>query len=285
MRFVRLAYIEKSTPIIDRLYYAWCAVFIVRIWSASLEKADLHDLKQTVSSLFPSKSTESISKRNLFITMSTLFSLEINAHSLTYLLPLVAEKQVTDETVQVIFNSQVCESYFRSARSMSSAFSSIVNFTVNEFLRRASKLSTLEEIKFTSGLKLNNLIFPKHHKLWKHASSSVFTPKTPLITEKIIEDTVFSAYIEASQILSDCNLSILNPFETMISFDEVNRLAYQKLARSRQKVSDTQSFQWSNDSKNQTKMMMMMMKMKMINRINLMFNLLIMMMQAVKTHQ
>ena len=84
MRFVRLAYIEKSTPIIDRLYYAWCAVFIVRIWSASLEKADLHDLEQTVSSLFPSKSMESISKRNLFITMSTLFSWEINAHSLTY---------------------------------------------------------------------------------------------------------------------------------------------------------------------------------------------------------
>ena len=131
---------------------------------------------------------------------------------------------------------------------MSSAFSSIVNFTVNEFLHRASKLSTLEEIKFASGLKLNNLIFPKHHKLWKHASSSVFTPKTLLVTEKIIEDTVFSAYKEASQILSDCNLSILNPFETMISFDDVNRLAYKKLARSRQNVSDTHSFQWSNDS-------------------------------------
>jgi hypothetical protein len=248
MRFVRLAYIEKSTDIIDRLYYAWCAVFITRIWSASLEKADLQDIKQTVSSLLPSKSMKSISKRNLFITVQTLFSLELNAHSLTYLLLLVAEKKVTEEALQVIFNSQVCESYFRAARSMSGAFSSVVNFSVNEFLHRASKLSVLQDIKCASELNLNNLIFPKHHKLWRRTSPSFFTSTTSSITEKIIEDTVFSAYIEASQILTDCNLSILNPFDKMISFDEVNRLAFQKLARSKQKMSNTQSFQWSNDN-------------------------------------
>jgi hypothetical protein len=248
MRFVRLAYIEKSTDIIDRLYYAWCAVFIIRIWSASLEKADPHDVEQTVSNLLPSKSMKSFSKRNLFITVQTLFSLEINAHSLTYLLLLVAEKKVTNEALQVIFNSQICESYFRAARSMSGAFSSVVNFSVNEFLHRASKLSVLQDIKCASELNLNNLIFPKHHKLWRRTSPSFFTSTTSSITEKIIEDTVFSAYIEASQILTGCNLSILNPFDNMISFDEVNRLAFQKLARSKQKMSNTQSFQWSNDN-------------------------------------
>ena len=45
------------------------------------------------------------------------------------------------------------------------------------------------------------------------------------ITEKIIEDAVYSAYIEASQILTGCNMSILDPFDEIISFDEVNRLA------------------------------------------------------------
>jgi hypothetical protein len=248
MRFVRLAYIEKSTDIIDRLYYAWCAVFIARIWSASLEKADLHDLEQEVLDLLPSKSTKSISKRNLFITIQSLFSLEINAHSLTYLIILVAEKKITNEALQVIFNSQICESYFRAARSMSGAFSSVVNFSVNEFLHRTSKLSVLQDIKFTSELNLNSLIFPKHHKLWRRTSPSFFTSTTSSITEKIIEDTVFSAYIEASQILTGCNLSILNPLAQMISFDEVNHLAFQKLARSKQKMSNTQSFQWSNDN-------------------------------------
>lgn len=96
---------EKSTCTIDHLYYAWCAVFIIRIWSASLEKADLYNLQQTVSNLLPSNFMKSISKRKLFVTMQTLFSLEINAHSLTYPLVLVAENKVTDEALQVIFNS------------------------------------------------------------------------------------------------------------------------------------------------------------------------------------
>lgn len=248
MRFVRLAYIEKSTCIIDRLYYAWCSVFITRIWSASLEKANLHDLEQVVSNLLPSKSMKSISKRNLFVTMQTLFSLEINAHSLTYLLLLVAEKKVSDEALQVIFNSQICENYFRAARSMSGVFSSVVNFTVNEFLHRVSKLSALQDIKCASELNLNDLIFPKHHKLWRRASPSFFTSTTSSITEKSIEDTVISAFIKATQVLTDCNLSILNPFDEMISFDEVNRLAFQRLARSKQKMSNTQSFQSSNDN-------------------------------------
>jgi len=248
MRFVRLAYIEKTTSIIDRLYYAWCAVFTIRIWSASLEKASVGDIQQTRSSRFPSKSFNSISKRNLFISMPTLFSLELNAHSITYLLVLVAEKQVTKEALQVIFNSQICESYFRSARSMSGAFSSVVNFTVNEFLHRASKLSALQEIKFAAEQNLNNLVFPKHHKLWKRTSPSSFTFPTSTITEKTIEDVIFSAYLEANQILSECNLSILNPFDQMISFDEVNRLAFDKLARSQTKTSNTQSFQWSSGS-------------------------------------
>lgn len=198
--------------------------------------------------LFPSKSTNFNSKRNFFITMSTLFSLEINAHSLTYLLVLIAEKQITEEALQVIFNSQICESYFRGARSMSGVFSSVVNFTVNEFLARAAKLSILEQIKFASRLKMNNLVFPTHHKLWQQTSSSGFTSGASIITEKIIEDTVFSAYIEASQILSSCNLLILNPFDQMISFDEVNHLQFQKLTRSQQKMSNNQSFQWSNST-------------------------------------
>lgn len=128
--------------------------------------------------------------RNLFITMQTLFSLEINAHSVTFLPLLVVEKQVTEEALQVaLFNSQICESYFRAARSISGAFSSVVNFSVNEFVHRASKLSVLQDIKCASELNLNNLTFPKHHKSWRQTNQSSFTSTISPITEKIIEDT------------------------------------------------------------------------------------------------
>lgn len=247
MRFVRLAYVDKSTDIIDRLYYAWCAVFTVRIWWASLEKANQPVIEQKLSILSPSMSVKSTSKRNLFITTQGLFSLEINAHSLTYLLLLFSEKKITEEAFQTIFNSQICESYFRTARSMSGPFSSVVNFSVKEFLHRASKLSTLEDIKHTSELNLNNLTFPKHHKLWKPTSSSLFAFTASSITEKSIEDIVCSAYIAATQILTNCDLSILDPSDEMISFDEVNRLAFEKLARSKRNMSTSQSFQWSQE--------------------------------------
>ena len=248
MRFVRLAFIEKNTGVIDRLYFAWCAVFIVRIWSVSLEKASSSDIQETLSTIYPSKSFNAISKRNLFISVSTLFSLELNVHSLTYLLVLVAEKQITDEALQVIFNSQICESYFRSSRSVSGVFSSVVNFTVNDFLHRASKLSALQEIKSSSEQKLNNLAFPKHHKLWKKTNSSGFTSPTSIITEETIEDTISSAYFEASRILRECDLTILTSDDQMISFDEVNRMAFDRLVRSQTKTSNTQSFQWGSQT-------------------------------------
>lgn len=214
-----------------------------------MEKTKLHDLQEIASRELPRQSMTSIPKRNLFITMQSLFSLEINAHSLTFLLLLVVENQVTEEAVQVaLFNSQICENYFRAARSMSGAFSSVVNFSVNEFIHRATKLDVLQDIRCASELNLNNLKFPQHHKSWRQTNqSSLTSTTTTIITEKLIEDTVFSAYIEATQILTGCNMPILDPLGDMISFDEVNRLAFQKLASSRLKPPRTRSSEVSHD--------------------------------------
>ncbi|CAF1300907.1 unnamed protein product [Rotaria sp. Silwood1] len=70
---------------------------------------------------------------------------------------------------------------------------------------------------------------------------------TTTITEQIIEETVYSAYLEASQILSGCNLSILNPNGKYISFEEVNRLAHQKLTRSQCKTFSKRENQSNSD--------------------------------------
>ena len=182
--------------------------------------------------------------------MPALFSIEINAHSLTYLLLLASERKNTDETLQLtLFNSQICEGYFRTARSMSGSFSTVVNFSVHEFLQRASKLSLLQDIKFASDLNLNNLVFPRHHKVWSRANLPSLASSAPLLTEKAIEETVFRAYLEASRILASCNLSILDPTDQMISFDEVNFLASKKLGASKMKRASNQSFDWSSQNR------------------------------------
>ncbi|CAF1547386.1 unnamed protein product [Adineta ricciae] len=71
------------------------------------------------------------------------------------------------------------------------------------------------------------------------------------ITENLIEETVYSAYVQASQIHSGCNLSILNPNGKIISFDEVNRLAHQKLTRSQCKTFSHKSDQSIHDKQDQ----------------------------------
>ncbi|CAM4783358.1 unnamed protein product [Rotaria magnacalcarata] len=234
IQFIRFAYVDKSPNIIDRLYYAWCAVFIVRMWSAWIESTRIADLKEKISQLFLADSNSITSKSKLFITIPALFSIELNAHSLTYLAVLVADQQITEEALNIsLFNSQMCEATFRAARSMSGPFSSVVNFSIHEFLQRVEKLAVLQRIKCSSDSNENSIVFPKHHKQHRQTFSSLSTSvMTTPITEKLLEDTVFSAFINASEILSKCKLSILDLDGKMISFEEVNQLAFKKLARS-----------------------------------------------------
>ncbi|CAF5224101.1 unnamed protein product, partial [Rotaria magnacalcarata] len=60
---------------------------------------------------------------------------------------------------------------------------------------------------------------------------------TITITEELLEKTVFNAYVQAKEILSGCEFSILDSSEELISFDEVNRIAYKKLTKSKCKIS------------------------------------------------
>ena len=159
--------------------------------------------------------------------------MEINSHSLTYLPVLVEEKKITEEALNVsLFNSQICESTFRAARSMSGSFSSVVNFSVNKFLQRVEKLGILRSIQWSSDTNVNNIIFPKHHKHSQKTFSTGSTSKTAIaatttvITEELLEEIAFKTYLHAEEILSNCGIPFLNPNRNMMSFEEVNRLAH-----------------------------------------------------------
>ncbi|CAF1557101.1 unnamed protein product [Adineta ricciae] len=58
-----------------------------------------------------------------------------------------------------LFNSQICEQTFRAARSMSGPFSSVVNFSIYEFLHRVEKLAALQAIKSSSDSNNNNRVY------------------------------------------------------------------------------------------------------------------------------
>jgi len=104
---------------------------------------------------------------------------DLPAHRLTYLILLVLEEKLPIETLQIfLFNSQTCESIFRSTRAMSGAFSSMVNFSVVQFLNRTQKLSVLYAIESESEnnswpIDSTPLLFPKHHEEGSKSALSV----------------------------------------------------------------------------------------------------------------
>ena len=167
LRSIIIAYNDKETTPIHRLYHAWFSVFSSRwwyAWIANMRKVDLDDILHELSGIKNSRKSE---KHQFFITNNTYYCIEINAHQLMYIALLVTEKKLPPEAMNIyLFNSQTCEGMFRSARSMSGTFSSVVNFTVQEFLNRTQKISLLSKIKTESEFFSMNsaLVFPKHYK-------------------------------------------------------------------------------------------------------------------------
>jgi len=205
LRSIMLAYMEYNTPIIDRIYHSWFAVFFCRIWQTWLQIIDKKDLIGYYSEE---------EKNNLFITVPAHFSIEINAHTLLGICLLVRQHDLPESALQIWnYHSQSCESTFRLTRSMSGAFSSVVNFTIEQFLKRAGKLSVLTDIesKSASGQLDCPLQFTKHHKRRrKNAASerSVSNSSVDILTNDNIEKTICRAFDDAYKLLSKLDVNI-----------------------------------------------------------------------------
>ncbi|CAF4729851.1 unnamed protein product [Rotaria sp. Silwood2] len=198
LRSIILAYIERSTSTIDRIYHSWITVFICRLWWVWLQLTDVEN--------FSTKYKDN--KNNyFFITKAAYHSIEINAHTLLSVVLLVCQHDLPESALSISsFNSQTCENIFRLTRSMSGTFSSNVNFTVAQFLRRAGKLSVLQEIERQNEQEESecSLQFPKHHKRrlrkTEHANDHLQTNN--ILTQNNIEKTIYRAYDDAYKLLS-----------------------------------------------------------------------------------
>lgn len=204
LRSIVVAYVEHDTSIIDRIYHSWLAVFLCRIWQTWLCTSGEDDILECCSGK---------SKADLFITGPAHFSIELNAHSLLAICLLVYQRDLPESALLIsYYHSQSCESTFRLTRSMSGAFSSVVNFTTEQFLKRVGKLSVLAEIesKSESGHLDCPLQFPKHHKRRRKDSTS----KKPIenfsinhLTHDNIKATILQAFDDAYHLLSELNVN------------------------------------------------------------------------------
>ncbi|CAF3433717.1 unnamed protein product [Rotaria socialis] len=199
LRSVALAYIDHNTSIIDRIYHSWLAVFICRIWQTWLHLVHKEDISAAHSQM---------SKENLFITVPAHFSIEMNAHSLVAICLLVHQQDLPISTLRFPnYHSQSCEATFRNSRSMSGVFSTVVNFTTEQFLKRAGKLSVLADIqnqseseseKITEMLQVSSFVRAQFDRKFKKVSYDD--------DESYLSDNDESSYKFRSEINTAANL-------------------------------------------------------------------------------
>ncbi|CAM2723300.1 unnamed protein product [Rotaria socialis] len=173
--------------------------------------------------------TNNVDKR--FISKPAYLSVELNAHNLLYLVLLVKQKKLPKQALVNIhlFSSQPCESIFRDARSLSGSFSTMVNFTVNNFIRRAQKLSILNQIKYNQSK--NYLSFPVHHK-HKQDDPLIYTDRLDEISTLNVEQIILGTYNQAINIVKHSKmLHILNQ-NNIVNSKDLSDFVFDCLKRS-----------------------------------------------------
>lgn len=145
MQFAISSYLDPGLDVQDRLYKIWFCVFFLRIWRKWL--ADQPSLKIGDS----------------FITSNCYLCIELNAHALINICNNFRENPnlTNDMFLPHLFSSQACEKTFRATRSMTTTYSTVVNYSIKDIIRRMDRIATLSNtINDLQGL----VSFPREEK-------------------------------------------------------------------------------------------------------------------------
>jgi hypothetical protein len=139
------SYLDKSYHPKKRLHDIWYATFFFRYWRQWI-------ILQS-----------SLTLKDNFITSNCYTCIEINAHSLlAYIMTIRNNFSDKPECFTPwIMGSQSCEKMFRSLRSMTGTFSTVINFSMLSLLQRLHKLSVKEELQSHSERQLHGIHFAR----------------------------------------------------------------------------------------------------------------------------
>jgi hypothetical protein len=189
-------------------------------------------------------------KRNSFMTKPAFWCLEINAHTLLYIVLLVIKQKLPIEALNTfVFNSQICENTFRIARSLSGSFSSVTNFSVKSFMKRCEKISIINSIKSRDGhVGDYRFHFPQHHKNSSETFNySVDSIKQLNLTEYDVENIVLAAFERAKNYVSMVNMSQQLINKNLYSLPSLNLFLRKHLSKSSSKIIDYTANDSSDD--------------------------------------
>ena len=224
------AYTERSMPLKYRIYYAWIVVFYVRLW-----KRWLHVTKSSRNQSIKRGKRER-SEQSLFITSIAYMSIEINAHFLIYIYLLIAQNKISPSTAYAIhlFSSQPCENVYRNARALSGTYSTRINFTIKQFLKRINRLNVLIEIKrFEETNEEHKIVFPTHHKIKRLFSENLFSSKTSDETfdVDVLDRVIGQAFQMAQEMATSVGIDVELARNDCFNKEDSSRLVHKLLNR------------------------------------------------------
>lgn len=147
IQYVLDSYLDKSLTVLERNYKIFYALFFLRQWRCWIKQSKTYNLTDN------------------FVSLNAYTCIEIDAHAMLKL----TLKHIKNSTLNTFFpwllGSQVCESWFRAARSLTSTFSTVINFTAKEFVERSRKIEFLHEATFDLG---EEYCFPRTNSKSSH---------------------------------------------------------------------------------------------------------------------
>jgi hypothetical protein len=179
MRDLYDAFIEPTTTDLDRLKKAFKVLCFLRIWRVNVP----------------------VGERASFITNINWSCIEMNV---SFLYQLVLEGK---GNLIVIWNSQICEEYFRTLRSMGTYGLTQINFSVLEALQKINRVEKIIEICTKHKSTFN---FPEVEKIRSDLSSlNITSSEKPTANEchRIIKQSLK----EAKQICRKAGMECLEP--------------------------------------------------------------------------
>ena len=234
LRSIVAGFVERTTTIQERLFHIWTVVFTCRFWFSWIQYLELENDTNNTETLLDLK-------KNAFITKPTFWCIEINAHTLLFIVLLVIKNKLPIDALNTFaFNSQICENTFRIARSMSGSFSSSTNFSVKSFLKRCEKISIINSIKSRGGqIGDYQFYFPQHHKNQKETYDYSIDRINELnLTQIDIESIVKNAFEEAQTYVSMVNLSEFLTTKNINTLSSLSTFTRKILNRSSSKIVD-----------------------------------------------
>lgn len=121
MKYVYQSFESKELSVEERIYQIWFSVFVVRIWKKKHNASD-------------------------FISLNAYTCIEINAHMLIAVYVQLRNDNQLEYFQPWLFSSQTCENFFRTARSMTTTESTVINFTPYQFLHRIKRMQQIKEL-------------------------------------------------------------------------------------------------------------------------------------------